>query len=371
MRSFGIFLLSVILASSSSAQEKINFDFKVVRLKYGPTQTFRQDLSYRLDLPDKSNRLKQETLDRLRPVFDLDLKNNRKTPDVIISLNVQGITIREMKTLNEAGVFFKEIIYTVSSKIDFIKSSDNSLVKSILLDDGTATHAIKMGSNFFVQRSLENSKYPKPPGIPDNNDILFSDSPELDKETGKRKITGFATIEGLHDFVKNYGPFIEAKAEALAFEAEFVRAADVLTGLFGTLQYRSYLGPGMITKKSRKHDYDDFDKANADFLAAMALMKDNMADSNAMQLLQDALKFFRGIENSGDPRMEESAARSVVYYNISLLSALAGDIGSADKYFALYKAREKTPDFTGYLADVIKIKRAKVPADTPAILAGL
>jgi hypothetical protein len=369
----GTLLAATMLAHNGIAQEKADYDFKSVKLKFDPSQKFREGLSYDYRLPDGTKRLTKEQINFLRPSLAIDMKLKGKGPDIVFKYDFTGIEIKEVRTLVENNTYFKLIDYVIKSKVDILKAADNSLVKDVSISDGSVVKSIKVGSNFFSQTKSFNSKFPKPKNIP-NIDESPGTVADFDVRFALPKPIGFTSLEAADEFLKTYKEVIDQRAEALAIDTELSKGAEMLSSMFGTEVYRGYIGLASIAAKGRTQNFEDFDKANADFETAFNLVKDNSADVNALNTFTQLYAFYKKLEEEKDARLGNANIRAAVYFNQSVLAAFNNDIVSAEKYYTLYDGmKEKKWQYAAHLENLIKAKRKKVPVGQPSqeLLSGL
>ncbi len=360
-------MLMLVFAFGHAQEPSDSYDFSYPKIKFSPLQPASPGLTFKLTHTEKTDRLTQKNLEALYPLIDLDMKWNRKTPDVTFFYNVGGITVVSQKTITENSRYFKLITYTLKNNIECI-GKDGNVFNKVVMEDGNNTKTVKVGSNFFRQLKLDNDKYPKPAEIA-NIDAAYGYVPSFEESFHKPEPVGFGSAAELDIFMDKYNNLILAKSESLAIENEFTNNSAFLTVLFGTLTFREDYAVAMVKRKSNAANYDDFDKAGELLKNAYKIFSVNIADTGAYYpLLRNAVTIYTDIEKANEPRVRYDIVQSIIHHNISLAQAFLLNIDEALVYankFSANKRAAQMPAQSLYRTIDFMKKRAVVKRGCP------
>jgi hypothetical protein len=358
------FLLFVV--TSQAQQPGDSYDFSYPKIKFAPLQP-ATGLTFKTSHVAKTSLLSAENLDALSPLIDIDLKFNRKTPDVNFYYNVSGMESVASKTITDEGKYFKEITYSIKNSIDCI-GKDGTTFNSILMENDSKVKTIRVGSNFFRQLTSDNDKYPKPREI-SNIDGSPGYVPSFEESFRKPVPAGFATQAELDAFMNKYNNFIMAKAEALAVEKEFDSDVAMLELLFGTKTFREDFAVAMVKQKSRPFNYDDFDKAGELLKSAYKIFSVNITDTAAYYpMLRNVVKTYADIAAANEERVRFEIIQSIIHHNISLANAFLLNIEQAALYAEKFSGNKRSAPMPAQILykTIDFMKKRAVSANTPA-----
>jgi len=154
-----------LAAQLTHAQLVDDYEFSYPKIKFSPSQPVPEGMTYKHTHTQKTERLKEEYLNNLNPLLPLDLKYNRKNPDVTFYLNVSGINITGIETITQGGRYFKKLNYTIKSSVDCI-DKNGATVNSLITEDGKKVKSVLVGASFFRQMTLDNTNIPNRPTFP-------------------------------------------------------------------------------------------------------------------------------------------------------------------------------------------------------------
>jgi hypothetical protein len=332
----------LLVAHSTFAQNITdNYDFFYPKIKFSPAYPAPEGTTFKLTHVQKTERLSAKNLDAMSTLINIDLKYNRKTPDVTFFFNVTGITIKNQETISADGKLFKKINYTIKNSIDCIDKA-GATFNSLPLENGTKVKSIIVGANFFRQLVSDNDKYPKPADVP-NIDASPGYVPSFEEAFGKIPPIGFSTQTDLDAFEKKYTDFIVAKAEAIAVQTEFSNSVDLLMVLYGSGTWRENFAVAAVGRaKSNPNDYSDMDKAAEQIKNAYKILSVNVADTAAYYpLLRSAVNTYTAIEASKEDRLKSEVAQSILQHNLSLAHAWLLNMDEAIKYAGKLSANKR------------------------------
>jgi hypothetical protein len=360
----GVIATFLLLATQTvSAQQPVDdYFFAFPKIKYAPLQPPPAGMTYYITTTEKTPRLSEENLRELKPLIDITLKYNRKTPDVNFHYDITGITITNQDIVSEKGKYFRIISYTIKSSILCKKGREGEIFNTLVMEDGTKVKSIKVGGNFFRQKTLDNDMYPKPAEIPNMDAPGYV--PSLEESLGRIPPIGFSTVKEVEEFEKKYSNFILAKAEALAVETEFKANTALLEVLFGNINYREDFAVATVKFKKDPALYSDFDKAQELIKNAFKIFSVNVSDTAAyFPMLREAVSTYTAIEKANEERVKHEIVQSVIHHNLALANAWLLNIDEANEYVAKLRAnRRAAPNPADILLRVIEFqtKRAVI-----------
>lgn len=352
---------ALLTTQFATAQQPIDDYFaSSSKIRYAPLQPPPAGMSYYITVPEKTDRLSHDNVFELKPLIDLTLKYNRKTPDVNFHYNVSGITITGQEIVSEGGKYFRKINYTIKNSIECRKGREGEIFNTLTVNDGTQVKSIKVGSNYFRQMTSNNSKYPKPAEIP-NIDGAPGYVASWEETFGKIPPAGFSSTKEIEDFEKKYSNFIVARAEALAVEREFNDNTALLEVLFGNITLREDFFVATVKLKKDPALYADFDKAQEQIKSAFKLWSVNVTDTAAyFPLLKEAIATYTALEKSNEERIKPEIVQSVIHHNLALANAWLLNVDEATAYITKLRAnRRAAPNPADILLRVIEFQKKR------------
>jgi hypothetical protein len=326
-----LFLLSLSFMPSVVAQE-VPVEYAWVRYKsaFPPLSPLPPDKTYDVLLPDGMKYL--SNINEVRSYwspFGLILINKRlmnSNADYAFKMEMPGLQILTNWVESTASdktasgrEFIRQYKFNFPSKLVIRNNATNEILKTITIVSDTEEFTRTFHANFFNTNKMD---------------------------PNYKTIVGFSTLEDLQKAEEN-NPNIFKRMEG-DFAAEiFDKMKQVLVHLYGNALLRVDWPIFNPTVKGRTGDFTAFDAAYEKFKRASDMMQKTPNDLSYKPLLEEADAFYSITEK--DLANHDDYIPYLVYWNLTELKLLQGDVDQAniyfDKFMTVKRPRASLKDF--------------------------